>query len=152
MSAGLRVPTLSAGPLNFQLSNVCGHLLWSGVNPTPLSQGSKHRCQGFAFGRERVFHPQRHRNDDLADNDAISLQLAQLLCKAALRYRADGAPNFIEPQGAAQQMEQDYTLPFPAYDFERTLNRAMLRMRIVGESWRAGAGHHDGNIKYTKHT
>jgi len=78
-----------------------------------------------------ILHFRRHLRVDRPRNDAIGLQLAQLLAEHLLRDRGDRAFQLGEmPHFPPGEMEEDHQFPAPSEETERGFD--LLR----GQRWR----------------
>src|SRR6266436_6559157 len=82
------------------------------------------RAQALADLGQAIFHPRRHLGIDLADDQPVLLQRAELLGQHALGDAGHPLAQFAEPLRAALQVEEDHTLPLAVDQVERRLDRA----------------------------
>jgi hypothetical protein len=90
--------------------------------------------QCFAQRRQGVFDLRRDLPVDLAADDAVRLQLPELLGQRPVRHPGQGAVQLVEPPGPAQQLAQDQDLPQPADDGQRRFDRAADGLLAHGDS------------------
>ena len=72
--------------------------------PPPLAQRQQHRLQAEAQQRGGILHARRHLGKDLAMNQPVFLQLAELLDQHLLRNAGEQAVKFREAPGSVEQM------------------------------------------------
>ena len=93
----------------------------------PVAHEAHQRFQRAPQIGERILHFRRHLAIDLAADQAIALQFAQVQGQHALRGARQAAAQLIEPPGAIQQLEQDDQLPATVDHRQRGLHAAWLR-------------------------
>ena len=96
----------------------------SGVLLAPVAEGQQDRLQCPALLAQAVFDPGRNDRIDLADDQAVALQLPQLFGQHALGDVPDIALQLVVPLGAVEQMVERDALPLAADPLERRIHRA----------------------------
>jgi hypothetical protein len=101
-----------------------------GVGFAPLVHGDEDGLQGLAQRRQEVFHPRRHFRVDLPPDEAVRLQLPQLLSERSVRNAGQGPVQFAEPFHSFEKVVNDQYFPAPVDHGERCLNRATYRLFV----------------------
>src|SRR5262245_39981080 len=94
----------------------------------PGLQRINDRAQALADLRQAIFDPRRYLGVDLADDQPVLLQCAELLGQHALGDPRHPLAQLAETLRAALQVKEDHTLPLAVDQIERRLDRAARPM------------------------
>src|ERR1035438_6962589 len=83
-----------------------------------------HGTQALANLRQGVFNPRRHLGIDLADDQPVILERAQLFGQHALGNPGHPSPQLTKALSAVLQVKQDDAFPLAIEQIERRLDRA----------------------------